>query len=422
MRQGRTVLIRKSGEDSESSETVKLVIGFVLLMLSLGLGYAVFSVEVDWRETTRAYSAVRGDIISGGHQPTEGDLTPGDFVHFTADSNLVAGGAMDTDFDIELPFAWRAKRVTEYCQWIETHSDREDDNGDTIRTYYYHKGWHSRVFPSILYDQPAHHHNPLRDPLPSTIVEGPGGKAGEIYIDDSLTSQLDSGWEVWYYSEGEVRNFWDSGAFERDDFKPMGNGYFYSEFKESHASYAARIAGMYLEGSLDIQWTELWESCTPGDIRIHFEYIAPRSLSFIGKYSQKPQRSGQVLPTIGTWEEVYNVGVIMLGVWHNPQAMIDTRLYNQHMKVHLFRVLGGSFIAILLTLAMGQKLGFLRVVFRGLVSWWIIWATVNGVGAIAQSVSLSPIASALFIAAFMFTFLRGEVGGSASKEDVHKKK
>jgi hypothetical protein len=49
-------------------------------------------------------------------------------------------------------------------------------------------------------------------------------------------------------------------------FTSIGAGYFYSSYDESNLGFVARLAGMALEGSLDIQLGELFSTCTAGNL------------------------------------------------------------------------------------------------------------------------------------------------------------
>jgi len=64
------------------------------------------------------------------------------------------------------------KRVTEYCQWMETEHRREYDRGDNVTvtetSYTYHKAWRSHKISSLFFDSPIAYHNPTRDPAPSS--------------------------------------------------------------------------------------------------------------------------------------------------------------------------------------------------------------------------------------------------------------
>lgn len=86
---------------------------------------------------------------------------------------------IDPDFSLSFRDSLRLKRVTEYCQWVETYVDttHEDSRGNkhTIRTYYYSKMWSPIKINSLLFDQPFAHHNPQRDPFPTYSLTTPSG-------------------------------------------------------------------------------------------------------------------------------------------------------------------------------------------------------------------------------------------------------
>jgi hypothetical protein len=61
----------------------------------------------------------------------------------------------------------------------------------TTVTYVYTLGWRSSQIVSLFFDQPAAHHNPLRDPFPSASVTAGGGRIGAYTIRDAtLIKQL----------------------------------------------------------------------------------------------------------------------------------------------------------------------------------------------------------------------------------------
>lgn len=87
------------------------------------------------------------------------------------------------------------ERVTEYCQWEQHYTESKDDEGDTLRTYYYVKLWRTRPIISVLFDQPFHHHNPQRDPAPSLTKVTPHVGVNDFVIDTKLVSKMDGPWE-----------------------------------------------------------------------------------------------------------------------------------------------------------------------------------------------------------------------------------
>jgi Transmembrane protein 43 len=97
-------------------------------------------------------------------------------VHGRGDE-LSAPALSDEDFRVSAPTnSFRLRREVEYCQWVEFHTDetREDTDGNkhTLRTYYYQKSWRSHPVPSLLFDQPGAHHNPLRAPFSDAEMVG----------------------------------------------------------------------------------------------------------------------------------------------------------------------------------------------------------------------------------------------------------
>ncbi len=55
-----------------------------------------------------------------------------------------------------------------------------------VRTYHYAKGWHGHRINSLLFDQPAAHHNPQRDPYPATDFYSQDAEIGSSDVDVAL--------------------------------------------------------------------------------------------------------------------------------------------------------------------------------------------------------------------------------------------
>ena len=73
-----------------------------------------------------------------------------------------------------------------------------------------------------------------------------------------------------------------SQAYELQNFRYVGDGYFYSEFVEPTAPLAARLVGQFLEGSLlDFQLADLFQQCKAGDVRVHYEAVRPAVISVV---------------------------------------------------------------------------------------------------------------------------------------------
>ena len=91
-------------------------------------------------------------------------------------SDEISGTVGDAAFGVELDKALKIQRYTEYCQWQESSVDRcekctrsKTKDGKTyqetydcncVREFVYVKGWRNHRINSLLFDQPAAHHNP----------------------------------------------------------------------------------------------------------------------------------------------------------------------------------------------------------------------------------------------------------------------
>jgi len=93
-------------------------------------------------------------------------------VHFAGPVTQTSG-TTDSDFSIHIQDSLVLHRHTEYCQWREheaRHCDRcgRDNHECNCRTtYFYTKEWTSHRINSLIFEQPAAHYNPQRDPFPS---------------------------------------------------------------------------------------------------------------------------------------------------------------------------------------------------------------------------------------------------------------
>ena len=102
--------------------------------------------------------------------------------------------ATDAAFGVAVDGALALRRTTEYCQWQELASQRCETCSRTVRgkdgssatesyscncvtVYSYIKSWRRHRVPSLLFDQPAAHYNPQRDPWPSVPVAAASGGA-----------------------------------------------------------------------------------------------------------------------------------------------------------------------------------------------------------------------------------------------------
>ncbi|KAJ3104336.1 hypothetical protein HDU97_009309 [Phlyctochytrium planicorne] len=191
----------------------------------------------------------------------------------------------DYDFALSFPRSVKVERRVEYCQWSESFTDEErryrDGNGDerveTVRSYYYYKGWHTTRIPSIFFDQPAAHHNPQRDPYPASSFIPTSAQFGNFQVPSSILSKASPLRAKKDFTASEIRQgFQTSPAanLRSNAFAYIGNGYFYSAYEPSTTEKVLRMAGTFLEGSiLDFQIGDLFSMCNAGDIRVSFETV-----------------------------------------------------------------------------------------------------------------------------------------------------
>ncbi|KAJ3118893.1 hypothetical protein HDU96_006544 [Phlyctochytrium bullatum] len=205
----------------------------------------------------------------------------------------------DYDFGLSFPNSVKVARVAEYCQWTESYTDDEvrftDGDGnertETVRRYYYYKGWQSSPVPSLLFDQPAAHHNPQRDPFPRYSKVTPSARFGDFAVSSEVLSKAGPSKLKRDYTPADLKaGFATSPASGSSNpvnrFTYIGNGYFYSAYTPSTAESLFRLAGTWLEGSiLDFQIGDLFSACTAGDIRISFDvvHISPKGATVIGQ-------------------------------------------------------------------------------------------------------------------------------------------
>jgi hypothetical protein len=135
--------------------------------------------------------ALNSDIVELNQKSMDSrslrSIPPGTLVHGT--STHIDTISTDHEMGISIPGALTLKRTTEYCQWTEIQSQdcqtcertvkardgstkQEKYQCNCITTYNYIKGWKSFKINSLLFDQPGAHHNPQRDPMPSTTFVG----------------------------------------------------------------------------------------------------------------------------------------------------------------------------------------------------------------------------------------------------------
>ena len=291
-RRGRTVVRHYSAESAkekhESDATVSFWIFVVISLVLSGFTHHYYTVYNDLHNSLN-------DIII-----REPGLTPtpsytGSVVHIAAPANTIKPhkAVSDEDFNVHLYGPFSLEREVEYCQWFEhestTTTKHSDGSETTTTTYYYTKGWRSSHVSSILFDQPAAHHNPLRDPYPSkTYADVTDVSVGDGYvIDKNLAKHVSVGYEpVVRWNSSIYESFLKSPAHLVDNFYYTNkDGWFYSPYTPSVAETLAKSALQYAEGTLfDYQFADLFSECTAGDIRVRFRSKTPENgVSLIGR-------------------------------------------------------------------------------------------------------------------------------------------
>jgi len=321
---------------------------------------------------------------------------------------------VDTDFEFHGRRSLRIKRVAEYCQWQEFSSEEKDDRtGDKYRTYYYVKGWHRHTIPSILFDQPFHHHNPLRDPFPYAEQSAYYAKAGNYFVTKPLIERL-GGYRWAYYDKQALDSFQSSPAARipgGEAFKPIGGGYFYSSYQAGSLGFVARLFGMALEGSLDIQLGELFSQCTAGDIRVHFEIADPTSVSVIGRQIDEKGGIGLYQSTNG-----YNVG-IMYGGTHDAQNLFDMDLWDHFLRMLLVRFFCGILFSLAFHFVRDLQYTWVSVAYWcvGLVAGAWLLVRLTNISSAMHFLQHNPIFSVTVTAVFIWLAYRYNLVQSPAK-------
>lgn len=276
------------------------------------------------------------------HQPQL--LKRGNIVH--GSSQKIRSKVTDPSLGVTIDHALTLERNTEFCQWQEfqsascqtcsrdihikdgsgrSHTEAEHYECDCVVRYDYYNTWRPYLINSLLFDQPAAHYNPQRNPLPSSYLVSNDAlmefTSTRIYADhhprhhdhaDSRPTSVmaiispamlakrvngASARTVKWVRDGipPIPPFWkrwipDRSRYEhvRDldytygydrilmsnpdkRFAYVGDGYFFSPHEPSKMEKMFKVFGEYLEGSLfDWQLGDIFPSCTPGDIRIRY--------------------------------------------------------------------------------------------------------------------------------------------------------
>lgn len=359
MREGRTVYIGDKGSGGGCSCHTILVIAAVISTIISGFSW--YSAAVQLRKTKGAMQEIAhaGVLEMNVDQPEEHVTELNQkVVHFS--SNSVRSSMQDQSFNLFLENTLSLRRETEYCQWVETYVDncatcyrdvtRTNSNGEQVneresyscncvRTFYYTKGWRKSLIASIFFDQPAAHHNPSRNPYPSTTtVYSDNAVVGAmgVHLETPLVQKIRIQEKpVIFRSFEDIRFLRFSEAYNEHGFvydysEAHQQGYFFSPYSQSSAELLAKSFLQFLEGSLlDFQLGDLLPSCTAGDIRIQY-YGGPlngEGISGVGQVViSGPRESLQA--SVGLYhaqKDNFDFGLLQLGAW-SFEAMVDHEL------------------------------------------------------------------------------------------------
>ena len=409
IRRGRTY-VQVGANDKRGISGICSVI-FIIILLVVPPIFLLASERSRHTRYITLSDALNSDVIELNQKSIdESDLhsiPPGTLVHGT--STHIETLASDHEMNIGIPGALTLHRNTEYCQWQEIQSQdcqtckrtvkardgstkEESYQCNCITTYNYIKGWKKYKIVSLLFNQPGAHHNPQRDPMPSTTFVGEDVTLefdGDVCNDDndkshsnptspSVSTKLDptmlsngvrnQPWRnVDFVPQGKApppsffsRYFSDRTRYEplqllkntptspaaiEDNFVYVGQGgYFFSPYESSTASKLFNYFAQYLEGSLfDYQLGDLvgaLASCTAGDIRFYYSVKDPNEISVLGQVREANgvvQITPRVLQGVGN-EKDSSIGLVHSGK-HSAQDMLLAEDSDSRFKATVMRAI-----------------------------------------------------------------------------------
>jgi len=374
---GRTVRLGDGSRDAVCRGALLLLL---LATFLAAVPYLLVRAELEFRDRVLAFSEAaaagvcQASASASDHQALRtletcaGHAGP---VHLSSDE--VAGSVSDPAFGVVLDKALRLDRHTEYCQWSEhavdtcdtcTRSAKDSDGRDVReqfkcncrRTFSYVKAWRSHRINSLLFDQPAAHHNPQRDPYPSSSIFSSDARIGDValgaevldnghatlrarsrrvnwtataarqprfydgfwnWLEASVLPESVAGWfsdTTRYEQLGKLAHAHETEAAAQHNFVYVGqgDGYFFSPHRPDVSETLLKLFFQHLEGSLlDWQLGDLMPSCTAGDIRVSFRTKDPQQLSAVGDLVDG--RSRHEL-TLYTTSRGYQLGLAHAGI------------------------------------------------------------------------------------------------------------
>jgi hypothetical protein len=287
----------------------------VLVLVAIGGAIAALMFRHEYRE----YVAARESVVVQEAGPEPSPYHAGSVVHMAVEPAGVRPqrSAYDPGFGLTATGAFTLQREAQFCQWVQTHVDhttKHSDGTETVtRTYYYSKQWVPTPLISLGYDQPAAHHNPLRNPYPSGTVDQvdvtlnsgftlPAPLAASVRVEEA---------PVLHWRPEHLGQFITSPAVAHEKFFYTGNnGWFYSKHEPSTAENMFRTAMMFAEGTLlDFQIGDLFATCTAGDVRVRYRAKLPSG--GVSVVAQQVDASG------------------LLGTFRPPQSSKDMALVHE---------------------------------------------------------------------------------------------
>lgn len=329
-------------------------------------------------ETVQALNEIlNGTIVD---LSSSANVSAGDIVHI---SDHISSSVGDDSLQITIENALTMERRTEYCQWEEIRTERcetcsrtvRDSEGNSVQEHYdcncviqydYYKSWRPYLINSFFFDQPAAHHNPTRNPLPSSKFISTNAKLGykgkskyEVLIDPNILTgkvkgtafrpvkwirngipPMPSFWNRWIPDRSRYEDIADLKHFvfhNGNEFVYVGDGYFFSPYETSKMGNLLKIFGRYLEGSLfDWQIGDLFPSCQAGDIRFRYFVQDPSSVSVLAQIDRVEGRKVVLIPIRSSNNQTLNM--IHSG-YLGPYVMIEAQDSESKGIANFFRFL-----------------------------------------------------------------------------------
>lgn len=402
-RKGRTVY-RPGARDRGGLAGFCSLLGITLFVFILPLVALIFSEHHRYHFSTALLDALQSDIqdisllnSKGNNGYTSNSSSRGGPSLGHGISSHIDCTTTDPEMDITISGALHLNRNTEYCQWHEMQSEscetcsREiegEDGSSSIESYEcnceirydYVKKWTKYRINSLLFAEPASHHNPRRDPMPSSTFssqdahisfESSPYNTEHSQIKAKLHPQMlkkirkahtrkvgwvrdgvppiPPFWKRWipdrtrYESVSTLPSSYFSQQGYEDEFTYVGNGYFFSPYKANLYESLFKHFMQYMEGTLfDLQFGDLIPSCTTGDVRVHYTIQDPKQISVLGKVSSSSSTSTLLQPNISIEPQQFkngiNIGFVHAGA-KSVQQMILAEDSDSFWFATIFRVL-----------------------------------------------------------------------------------